>query len=320
MTGPLPPAALARRLAPALVTAAALAAFGWYFWGQREYIAGHYAFRPWLWLAMAGLVLVSLGLRGLANQRLFERLGVSASYRDWVALVSVNSFSNYLPLSAGLVAKAVYLKRVHAMPYGAFALGQLALLLLVVATNGAAGLITVALWRPAEAGWIALAFSAMSATAALLWLPPAATRWIARRWTSWDADAVRAVRRSAPVVAALQVGFLLTTALGLKLGFAMGSADAGVAACVVFSAATVVTRLVSITPGSIGVRELVVGGLAVLTGFELQDALIASTVARLAEMAVIFVLGGAFTYTLSERVAATFSEQAARERGRSLEL
>ena len=86
----------------------------------------------------------------------------------------------------------------------------------------------------------------------------------------------------------------------------MGNAEVGFGACVVFSASTVVTRVVSITPGALGVREFLVGGLAVLTGFELQDAVIAATVTRLAEMAVIFVLGGIFTHQLTGRVASTY--------------
>ena len=53
--------------------------------------------------------------------------------------MAVTSFTNYLPFSAGLVAKALFLNRMHDMPYRRFAVGQTTLLLLIIATNGLVG-------------------------------------------------------------------------------------------------------------------------------------------------------------------------------------
>lgn len=298
-----------------------LGLLGAYLFDQRAHFLEHYSLRPLPMVGMALLLLATLGLRANANQSLFGRLGVLAPWRDWFALVSVNSFSNYLPLSAGVVAKAFYLKRVHSLPYGQFAVGQIALLLLVVATNGVVGLATVLLFGSTGVGWVAVGFAAMSAIGALAFLPAGATRFLRQSSRSlpeflnpdrfpWDAAAVQAIRRSAPSVIPLQIGVLAATAASLQLGFALGDAQVGFAACLIFSAATVITRLVAITPGALGVREFLVGGLAVLTGFELQDAVIASTLARLSEMAVIFVLGGIFTYRLSGRVASSYDSSA----------
>ena len=155
---------------------------------------------------------------------------------------------------------------------------------------------------------IALAFALMLGAGGLLFLPERAARGIAGRWLRWEAGTIEAVHSSSLAVVAVQVAVLLATAGSLQLGFSMGNADVGFGACVVFSASTVVTRLVSITPGALGVREFLVGGLALLTGFELRDAVIASTVTRLAEMLVIFSLGGVFSYTLTGQVAATYED------------
>jgi uncharacterized membrane protein YbhN (UPF0104 family) len=291
-----------------------LTVLGAYLFGQRAHFLEHYAVRPLPMLGMALLLVVTLGLRASSNQSLFGRLRVIAPWRDWFALVTVNSFSNYLPLSAGLVAKAYYLKRVHSLPYGQFAVGQMALLLLVVATNGLVGLTTVLLFGSTGVGWVAVGFAAMSAIGALAFLPAGATRsfpqFLTRDRFPWDAAAVHAIRRSAASVIPLQLAVLAATSASLQLGFALGDAQVGFAACLIFSAATVITRLVAITPGALGVREFLVGGLAVLTGFELQDAVIASTLARVSEMSVIFVLGGVFTYRLSGRVASSYEATA----------
>jgi uncharacterized membrane protein YbhN (UPF0104 family) len=126
---------------------------------------------------------------------------------------------------------------------------------------------------------------------------------------AWDPNAAPALRRAWPAVALLQVGILLATAAILRISFAMGDSTVGIEACIVFAAASMLTRFVSITPGAIGIREFLVGGLAYLTGFELRDAVIASTAARTVEVAVVFVLGGVFTHRLSRQVISSYADR-----------
>jgi uncharacterized membrane protein YbhN (UPF0104 family) len=292
------------QLLPVGLTLAILALLARYLYQQRDYLATYYSFAPGTLLALLGLVVLTLALRGVIHRLLFGRLGVVAPLRDWFALVTVNAFANYLPLSAGLAAKAFYLKRVHAMPYPRFAVGQTALLLLVVATHGMVGLIVVLLWQPTACGWIAAAFAAMLACGGLLWLPER----LRGRWLPWDADTAVKLRACALGVVGVQIGVLLVAACSLKLAFSTGRADVSLAACLVFSAASVLTRLVSFIPGALGVREFAIGGLAVLTGFELQDAVIASVVTRVAEMIAIFSLGGVFSYKLSHRIVSSYED------------
>ena len=71
--------------------------------------------------------------------------------------------------------------------------------------------------------------------------------------------------------------------------------------CLMFACAGVLTSFVSITPGGLGIREFLIGALALATGFELRDAVIASTLARLGEMAAVFALGGFFSHRLARR-------------------
>jgi uncharacterized membrane protein YbhN (UPF0104 family) len=288
------------------VTALTVVGLGLYLFDQRSHVAANYAFHPSTMLAIAGLSLLSLTLRAFANQRMFGRLGVTAPFRDWFAVVTVNSFTNYLPLSAGLVAKAFYLKRVHEVTYRDFALGQGALLVLVIAANGLVGIAALALWRPDAAGFLYLGFSLMAASGIVVLVPERAARNAARRFALFPELQPAAIRSAAPGVVLLQFGILLCAAGSLALGFGTGQTEIAFAACVIFSAAAVLTRLVAITPGAIGVREFLIGGLAVLTGFELQDAIIASTLVRVVEMAVIFTLGSVLTFTLGGRVASTY--------------
>jgi uncharacterized membrane protein YbhN (UPF0104 family) len=291
-------------------TALAVTILGGYLWSQRAHIVRQFSLDPAALGAIAALTAVMLFLRGLSNRALFGRLGVDASARDWFAVSAVQSFSNYLPLSAGLFAKAYYLKRVHGLPLADFGVAQVSLLFLFTATNGSVGLIATLLGPTGSATpWLAAAFAGMAAAGAVALLPVSLTGPLLRRverWFPWNERTARAIREAAPAVLPLQIGVLLVSTLCLQLGFSMVRADVGFAACAIFSAATVITRVVSLTPGALGFREFLIGGLAVVTGFELEDAVIAATAARVGEMLAVFVLGGAYTYRLSDRVASTY--------------
>ena len=293
-----------KRLVPALLTAAVLAILTAFLLENREHIARSWSLSPGLFAAVAGLTLATLFVRAVANRLHFRSLGVDTGTGDWFRLVVVTAFTNYLPLSAGLVAKAVFLKRVHDMPFRRFAVGQTTLLVVIMATNGAVGLGLVAwVFREHLVGVVGLGFAVMLAAGLLLLLPPRVLETLSPSWLSSAVNAGVEARGSWPVVALCQMAMLALSAFGLLLCFEMGEARVGFAACAIFTAAAVLTRFVTIVPGALGVREFLIGGLAVLTGFDLRDAVVASTLARAAEMLVVFALGGVFSFTLSGDLA-----------------
>ena len=302
-------AARLRRIVPIAATGVALAALGAFLVHQRAHLAAHYALDPVAILSIALLLVATLFLRGLANQRIFARLGVTARARDWFGLVAVTAYTNYLPLSAGLVAKAYFLKRVHSLSYGRFAAAQVALLVIVVATNGVIGLAAmIGEGRTIGAPIIAGAFTAMIASGALLFLPERTARRLGGRFFAWETSTAPAARGSWPAVAVLQTGVLLAYAGSLKLAFGLGTAHASFAACLIFSAAAVVTRVVPITPGAIGIREFLIGGLAALTGVEVRDAVIAAAALRGVEILIVFGLGSSFAYGFAAKLASGYRE------------
>lgn len=293
-----------QRWLPAVLTVGVLAFLSGFLIQNRDYIGESYSLRPELFAAVASLTLVSLFIRGVANRLQFGALGVTASVGDWFRLVTVTSFTNYLPLSAGLVAKAFFLKRVHALSFGQFAVGQTTLLVLIVATNGAIGLALLVFRFPEHLfGVVGVGFAVMVAAGGLLVLPARTREALSPKWFPLAANAGPGTGRHWPGVISCQLGMLLAAALALKLCFEMGEARVAFDACVLFTAAAVLTRFVTIVPGALGVRELLIGALAVLVGFDLRDALVASVLARAAEIAVVFVLGGVFTWSLSGDLA-----------------
>ena len=80
----------------------------------------------------------------------------------------------------------------------------------------------------------------------------------------------------------------------LYMVFQMLSQDVGYMHCLVFSAASIITRLVSLTPGSIGVRETIVGGAAYVLDFNFGLIALAIMIERIIVILTCFLL--AFFY------------------------
>jgi len=295
----------ARRWLPPAVTALVLAALAAYLYAQRGHIRATWSLRPEACAGIAALVVLGFALRAVGTRLVFDRLGAPVPWRAWARILVAGSASNYLPLSAGLFAKGLLLKRLHAVPYRIYAVGQAAQLLLVVATHGAVGLAALLLALPDRvSGPVAAGLAGMALAGALLFLPARWTRRLSARWFPWEASAAPALRRAWPAVAAVQLAVLLANAAGLWLAFAMGGAEVSLAACIVFNAASELTRLVSITPGALGLRELLIGALAALTGFALRDAVIAATLVRGIEVGVVLALGVVAGRRLATELAA----------------
>jgi uncharacterized membrane protein YbhN (UPF0104 family) len=267
---------IAKRWLPPLVSSVVIALLFAYLWRNRTFIVDSYSLEPSVFIAVAALSVLGLVFRALANQQHFRGLGVRMSALDWFRLVTMTAFTNYLPLSAGLVAKAVFLKRVHEVPYQQFIVGQTTLLLVVLATNGMTGLTILATRFPEELfGVVGAGFLLLTLSGGLLFLPDGALHRLSPR--GFPLAAHVGPRAGFAPVAAVQLVMLLVSGFSLSLCFGMGQGDAGLVACVLFTAAAVITRAVSIVPGALGVREFLIGGLAALVGFELRDAVVAET-------------------------------------------
>lgn len=292
---------------PALLTAGAFTVLLGFLFANRGHLGRYYTVHPEAFLAIALLTAIILMLLGLANKIHFGAMGMKGSWYDWFHLVTVSSFTNYLPANAGIAVKAFYLKRIHGTPYRTFLAGQGALFLIFAAAAGACGLAALLAWPPERLPkLIAGALLAMTAAGGLLLLPRDAARRLGGSYLGESLAAARTGPRAVGAVALCQGSILVATATSLKISFDMGPAEVPLAACVVLAALAPLSRLVAVTPGALGVRELLLGGLAYLMGFTVRDAIIASTFSRLVEFAVVCSLGSFFTYRLSGKIVSSF--------------
>jgi uncharacterized membrane protein YbhN (UPF0104 family) len=262
-------------------------------------------------------VLVFAVVNGSINYFFYRALGAFLGFSESIGLAAVNTLANQLPFAGGLVAKGVYLKRRHQLAYTEFLSATTALYVCFVGISGAIGLAVLVGWAVGEGIRIplplAFGFGAMAASVAALWLPLDAIALpgtVGKRLKQL-AEGWSVLSRNVPLVGimtGLQLTGTLLFALRLWIAFHALSQNVTYGQCVLFSSATVLTRLVSIAPGGLGVREGIVAGLASLLDLEAGVSAVAVGLDRLVATSLIIVLGTVYSYILTKKGVTAQSE------------
>lgn len=264
--------------------------------------------------AISWLLLLSLlfwVINGVINTVFYRGLDTPVTLNEGLGLAAVNTLANQLPFAGGLAAKGVYLKQRYRLTYSRYLSATAALYICFVAANGLLGLAVLA-YRQQRGGdapmalW--LGFGMMTATLAALWLPlrPA---WVPDRWQRRGAQLAEGWHILGQNLSltlqltGLQIGLTAVFALRFWLAFGMLSQPVSFSDCLLFAAATVLSRLVSIAPGGLGVREGIVGAMAAALGFDVGVSVVAVGLERLVSTLVVLVIGIVYSYTLSRNLA-----------------
>jgi uncharacterized membrane protein YbhN (UPF0104 family) len=261
-------------------------------------------------LSLLALVVISVVINGLLNVTLYGGVAVPLTYSEGIGLGVVNSLANQLPLAGGLVAKGYYLKQRHSLPYTDFLGATGALYVCFVAANGVMGTVTLALLAIQQDIPLSLqlAFLGMAASVALLWIPLDRFGFLPDKWDRRFKQMVegwRVLKLKRSLLArliGLQMLMTIVSAGRFWIAFHAFSQKISLGECLLFSSATILTRLVNITPNGIGVREGIVAGLASVLGFQPGVSAVAVGLDRLVATAVIIALGTVYTYVLSKKV------------------
>lgn len=260
-------------------------------------------------LALTGLSLMVFLLRAIMNRIMFHPLGVNASILHWTGIVVGTTLANTLPLVAGSIAKGFYLKRIHDLPYRIYAGGQIALFALVLSTNGIVGLIILAtIFREQASAPVWSLFFLMACAGFIPLLPKTIQRILGKQRFPWPEWTPRQQAKVWGTTGLSQLGILFLAAAKLHLCFAMGLEDVNYTACLLFSASIAITRLISITPASIGIREFLIASVAHLIGFNFSDALIASTIDRIIDLVIVGLLTPIFGIYFKKRYSMEYQK------------
>jgi len=134
------------RIARYILMVAVIAGLAWFIWRSRdEFSRIIQQINPrafWLLLGpMIAVPLASLWINAQISRDLVSEFNVKLGGLESYALSTVNALGNYLPLpQAGAMARGIYLKRVHDLPYTTYAATVVVTYISSLALTGLSGL------------------------------------------------------------------------------------------------------------------------------------------------------------------------------------
>lgn len=276
-----------------------------YLWSNRElfYSLKNVPFSS----ILAILVLVFLNWVVVSSQSLllFRQLGTKIGFFECLALTLASTFANYLPMRVGTFVRAHYMKVKYQLDYSQFGSVVSMRLVLTLAACGACGISVFILFFEFSFNFLPLIilFSLIILVPALVlfYLPVSvsAKHPVVLIWNKFSEGVSNL--RSRPIVTAVCLALVVLQLIFVGARFLIAAQIAGHEVnfqeiMMLVSIATIAGFL-AITPGGLGVREVLMGYGATLVGTSFSLGLLIGTIDRVLLLCLTLVFGGScFVY------------------------
>jgi uncharacterized membrane protein YbhN (UPF0104 family) len=254
-------------------------------------------------------------LTGLQYTFLYRNLStMKFSHRDGYLLAAAATLANQLPVPGGIISKGFYLKYKYNISYTKFTSSTIALFFCYLSVNGVVGICSLLygmLFRNVIASpvlWVGYALMAASFLFFLLPLNPNRIK-ISNKMRNRISQALEGweVLSENPKLLlnliGLQIILMVLLAFRYLLAFRMLSQSVTFDQTLLFASASILTQLVSIAPGGLGIRETIVGAVAAILGVDPVVSVVAVGLDRLVATVVIVLTGGISTMMLGKQVS-----------------
>jgi uncharacterized membrane protein YbhN (UPF0104 family) len=300
-----------------LMSIAIIAAFVYYLYRNADQYRKLLQFSTTSILLLVAISIVLPIFNGMINTYMCRSLGANISQREGFLLASASTLANQLPISGGIVTKAVYLKQKYDLAYTKNISAMLALFFCSVAVYGLLGLTILLSWlifsHIPVSPVLFIAFGLMACSLIIFWLPVDRIR-IPKTLLKWVQQALEGwlLISKDPKLLLQLMGLQTTTMLLLAarywLAFHMLSQNVTISQAVLFASASILTILVSFAPGGLGVREAIVGTLATTLGFKTGVSIVAIELDRLVATVVVVLIGWVSAVILGKQISETMKE------------
>ncbi|MDD5326265.1 MAG: lysylphosphatidylglycerol synthase transmembrane domain-containing protein [Phycisphaerae bacterium] len=290
----------------------------WYLAGHRQQLSAMLKLNPNHLPVLYGLLFLASLTTARVVQSLLATLDTKTPFWEMVWLQNASLLLNYAPMKFGTLFRANYLKRHYGLVYSRFAPFFLYLMFLMTATAAGIGLLTLVMAyglssyeNKIMAGVFAAAvIGSMCFLLVPLPLPKGSGRLMSllRNFITGRRQIAGQAKTIFTSMLFLGVSFLFT---GLRLWIiyrCIGS-DIHLTGCFILGAVGFVVLFVSITPGALGIRELVLASGAVVLGVPLEVGILAAMIDRAVILSYVFVVGGVCTLWLWHKSPADFKKQ-----------
>ena len=262
-------------------------------------------------LSLIALMAISHVQRAAELTYLLRRLGVRESFGEGFLLSGASFLLNHLPLNAGALIRALVLRREHELPYAAFLSLTMLSALVNVAVAAACALVLLlasGLQRVSVAWGVVAVLGGVIVMAALVIgipTPPSSeTGGILSRQLRAAISALSAMRGSGlsiVVLALLALSKIAVLALRLSICFGAVGATVPGSVCLLLAATTIALSVVNLTPGNLGLREMVLAAVSAQLGGSQILAMAAASVDRVVSLGYAVLAGVPGLYSLKRR-------------------
>ncbi len=252
-------------------------------------------------------------INSLQNMYFYQGLGVkNFTFADSFLISSASTLANQLPIPGGILSRGFYFKKKFNLSYTKYTSSIFALFFFSVAVNGLAGLGVLTYWKlftpiPVNTT-LALAFFLMVASLLVFWIPMQKIR-LPQKIQNLSNQAIEGwmtIRQSPGLiwkVILTQLAMIFFLSLRYWIAFRMVSQEVTFAQVLLFASASILTQLVTIAPGGLGVREAIVAGVATALGFDTSVSVVAVSLDRLVITIVIVLMGWVSTIILGRQIS-----------------
>jgi uncharacterized membrane protein YbhN (UPF0104 family) len=290
----------------------------WYLTGYWEQLKALFRLSPkqlfvmyclWFLIAISG---------ARAVQCLLSALKIKTGFWDMVRLHHASLLLNYAPMKFGTVFRANYLKRHYGLAYAHFATFFLYITFLMTAVAAIIGLtVLLGIYGLGERDnkILAVVF-AITIIGSLFFLvvpfpiPTGQGRLSStfRKFLTGRSQISKERKTILSVATLLGVNFLFD-AVRLWIIYSSMGKNIHVAGYFILGALSFVVLFIGLTPGSLGIRELVLGFGATVVGMPLEVGVLAAVIDRAITVSYVFVVGGICAIWLWYKSPADFKKR-----------
>jgi len=255
-------------------------------------------------LLAAGSVLFKFAL-GYNFRVLISFFNIDLVLKQWFGLTCIASMANYiLPAKAGTAAQAVYLKKEYDFKYSNFLSSITGFYAVTFLVNSIAGMVLSAYLfsKGKTAGSDIFIFFSAALMITVIFLvmiyhfPKITTRFSFIQGFFDGLKNFHNKPKRALFLIASQVGVILAVGIRLLIAFRVLGIGIDLVSCMVIALITSFSIFISITPGNLGIKELLITFSSSILGVSPGQALMVAIVDRSMDVVISFSSGYAFTY------------------------
>lgn len=255
------------------------------------------------------LFIFSQFLNGFMLKIYLKVFGVYLSLWEGFGLISVQSFGNYLPLSAGLASNGLYLKKKKNLDFSKFVSYIAGDTVLKFLTYGFIGIILL-IYRLIVADEFQTIIFAVLSTMLIfsfiaIFLRDIKSNLKYIKWFLEVQSGWKEIKSNKKIIISIVLFHILMLIL-ISLQFYIALVDIGevigLIPIVFLTILTNVIRIASLFPGNLGLRESISGYVTQSFNFSFALGLVAALITRAVSMFWIFLLGFVFSFYFMKRI------------------